>query len=101
MRFHILIPHEILRVSHSLKPEIVTRFRLFHLSRFTLRTGIVIEPFVHNLAILPPRHRNLMNGLPVGRDEIHSALVEGHIVANAVGRDRESLPLIICPFETG
>ena len=42
-----------------------------------------------------------MNGLPVGRDEIHSALVEGHIVANAVGRDRESLPFIISPFEVG
>ena len=62
MRFHMLIPREILRVT---------------------------------------RETFSMNGLPVGRDEIHSALVEGHIVADSVGRDRESLPLIIFPFEVG
>jgi len=62
MRFHILIPREILRVT---------------------------------------RDTFSMNRRPVDLDEIHGALVEGHIVVIAVGRDRESLPLIISPCEVG
>jgi hypothetical protein len=80
VRFHILIPREIPHgtresCSETKDRKTISDYFTYHMS--LLRTCIVIKPFVHNLAILPPGHRNLfhMNRLPVGRDEIHRALV--------------------------
>ena len=72
--------------------------KLFANTRRTLltHTGIVIKPLMHDLAVLPLGHDDLLHvhRLSAGGNKVQTAFVERDIVAHSRSRHVEPFPLL-------
>src|SRR5262249_12346507 len=84
-------------LNESQKSESVRSFPVLHYTRTSLAYGgVVVEPLVDDLAVLPSCNCHLfpVHRLPIRRNEVFCALVEGHVIAQTECCHVKPFPLL-------